>query len=64
MARDAMGKIREARELDKMADGLRKRDPSSATQFDNLAHGKRRSAIKQMKGAPKRRKKDRVTLSG
>lgn len=64
MARDAMGKIREAKELDKLADGLRKRDPSSASAFDSLAIKKRRSAVRQMRGAPKRKKRDRVTISG
>ena len=64
MARDAMGKVREARELDRIADGLRKRDPGSASAFSGLAIKKRKSAIKQMRGAPKRRKRDRVTISG
>ncbi len=64
MARDAMGKIREARELDKLADGLRKRDPASASAFDNLAIKKRKSAIRQMRGAPKKKRGERLTISG
>lgn len=64
MAREAMGKIREAKELDKIADGLRKRDPTSAAAFDSLAIKKRRSAIKQMRRAPKGKKRDRLTISG
>lgn len=59
-----MGKIREAKELDKTADGLRKRDAGAAASFDRLAAKKRRSAIKQMQGAPKRKKKDKLTISG
>lgn len=64
MARDAMGKIREASELDKKADGLRKRDAQAASQFDMLAHKKRMSAIKQMRGAPRKKRGDKLTISG
>lgn len=53
MGRDAMSKFAEAKELDKQADSLRKRDPAAAVQMDNLARSKRRSAIKQMRRRPK-----------
>lgn len=52
MGRDAMSKFAEAKELDKQADGLRKRDPGAAVSMDNLARAKRRSAIKQMRRKP------------
>lgn len=64
MARDALGKLSEASSLNKEADKLRKRDPAIAVALDSLASAKRRSAIKQMRHHPKRKKRDRVTLSG
>lgn len=53
MGRDAMSKFVEAKELDKQADALRKRDPVAAVAMDSLARTKRRSAIKQMRRRPK-----------
>lgn len=52
MGRTAMSKFREAKELDKQADGLRKRDAESAIAIDALAHAKRKSAIRQMRRKP------------
>jgi hypothetical protein len=54
MGRDAMSKFSEAKELDKQADALRKRDPGAAVSMDNLARRKRRQAIRQMNRRPKR----------
>lgn len=57
MARDAMGKLREADELNKTATKIRKRDPASADELDRLARNKRKSAIKQMNRKPGARRK-------
>lgn len=54
MGRDAMSKFAEAKELDRQADALRKRDPGAAVSMDNLARSKRRMAIRQMRRRPKR----------
>ena len=54
MGRDAMSKFAEAKELDRQADSLRKRDPGAAVAMDNLARGKRRMAIRQMRRRPRR----------
>lgn len=56
MARDALGKLQEARELDALADGLQKRDPGAARRIQMLANKKRQTAIKQMGRRPKRKK--------
>ena len=64
MARDALGKLQEASTLNKEADKLRKRDPGYALALDNLATTKRRSAIKQMRRRPGRKKSGRLTISG
>lgn len=56
MSRTAMGKLGEADELNKTATKIRKRDPESARALDDLARGKRKSAIRQMKRRPKARK--------
>lgn len=55
MARDAMGRLAEADELNKIASRIRKRDPNNARKLDNLASSKRNSAIKQLGRRPKRR---------
>lgn len=55
MARDAMGKLAEADELDKTAARIIKKDPLSARELKVLARGKRRSAIKQLRTRPKRK---------
>lgn len=62
MARDALGKLQEASTLNKEADKLRKRDPGSALALDSLAQAKRRSAIKQMRRRPNRKRASRITL--
>lgn len=55
VARDALGKLQEAKALDALADGLRKRDPAAAGQLDAAAKAKRRSAVKQLRRRPKPR---------
>lgn len=55
MGRSALSKLADADELSKRATGLRKRDPESARELDNLARSKRKSAIKQLKRRPKKR---------
>ena len=55
MGRTARSKLDEARQLDKDADALKKRDPEAASLMDGLARTKRRSAIRQMKRRPKRK---------
>lgn len=63
MARDALGKLQEASVLDKEAAKLKAKDPVSASELQNLARLKRKSAIKQMRRRPKRRKSaDRTVL--
>lgn len=54
MARDALGKLKEASDLDKEATKLRKRDPGAARALDSIAHGKRMSAIKQFRRRPRK----------
>lgn len=49
MARDALGKLAEADELDGRAAKLMKKDPASARELKQLARGKRKSAIKQLR---------------
>ena len=62
MARDAMGKLHEADQLNKTANKIRKRDPVNAGKLDNLASRKRNSAIKQMSHHPTRKKKSSIVL--
>ena len=47
-----MSKLIEARELDKLADGIRKRDPVNASRMDTAAKRKRSSAVKQLGRRP------------
>jgi len=56
MARDAMGKLAEADQLNKTATKIKKRDPVNALKLDSLASKKRASAIRQMTRRPKRRR--------
>lgn len=63
MGRNAMSKLAEADDLNKTATRIRKRDPDNARALDDLAHSKRRSAIRQMKRRPKRGKSTRLTLA-
>ena len=56
MARDALGKLGEADELDKIAAKLIKKDAASARDLKSLARGKRKSAIKQLRRKPSGRK--------
>jgi len=62
MARDALGKLNEADQLNKTANRIRKRDPVNAGKLDNLAGKKRNSAIKQMSRHPSRKKKSGIVL--
>ena len=62
MGRTARSKLDEARQLDKDADTLKKRDPEAASLMDGLARAKRRSAIRQMKRRPKRKASSRQVL--
>lgn len=62
MGRDAMSKFAEAKELDKQADVLRKRDPANAVKMDGLARKKRGQAIKQMSKRVGKRKNTRLVL--
>jgi hypothetical protein len=52
MGRDAISKLIEAKELDKLADGIRKRDPVNASRMDAAAKRKRASAVKQLARRP------------
>lgn len=54
MARTALGRLQEARELDKIADGLKKRDPSNARRIQEKANALRSSAVKQLGRKPKK----------
>lgn len=62
MSKTAIGKLDEADGLNKTATKIRKRDPESARQLDDLARGKRKSAIRQLKRRPKRSRRARVVL--
>lgn len=61
MGRSAQSKLIEADDLNKTANKIRKKDPESARQLDDLARGKRKSAIKQMKRRPKTKSKHMIT---
>lgn len=54
MGKSAISKLEDANSLNKEAQKIRKRDPESARSLDDLARGKRKAAIKQMKRRPKR----------
>lgn len=60
MGRSAMSKLADAAELDKQSDKLKKRDPESARQLEEMARSKRRRAIRQMKQRPRKRKESLV----
>ena len=63
MSRTALGKLAEADDLNRTATKIKKRDPESARQLDDLARMKRRSAIKQMKRHPNRgARRDKAVL--
>lgn len=55
MARDAIGRLKEAKDLDKMAREMMKKDPSNAAKLEKAAQSKRSSAVKQLTRKPKRR---------
>jgi len=55
MGRTAMSKLEQAGDLNKTAANIRKRDPESARELDNLARLKRKAAIKQLKKRPNKR---------
>lgn len=56
MGRSALSKLEDANLLSREATKLKKKDPVSARELDDLARSKRKSAIKQMKRRPKARK--------
>ncbi|MBA7687210.1 hypothetical protein ES703_95671 [subsurface metagenome] len=58
MGRSALSKLREADEMSKEADKIRKRDPGNASSLDDVASKKRSQAIKQWRRHP-RRKQDK-----
>ncbi len=55
MARDALGRLQEARELDKIADSIKARDPQNARRIQAAANKKRASAAKQLTRKPKKK---------
>lgn len=55
MGRSATSKLAEANDLSREAGKLKRKDPESARLLEELAHSKRKSAIKQLKRRPKRR---------
>lgn len=60
MGRTAESKLERAESFDKTATKISKRDPESARELRNLARTTRKSAIKQLKRRPKRRKSSEV----
>lgn len=56
MGRSALSKLADADDLNKSATRIRKRDPENARALDDLARSKRKSAIKQMRRRPKRKR--------
>lgn len=55
MARTALGRLGEAKELDKLADGLKKRDPTNSRRIQEQANRLRNSAVRQLARKPKKR---------
>lgn len=62
MARTAIGRLGEAKELDKLADSLKTRDPASSRAIQEKANALRRSAIKQLGRKPKKKSRGDMTL--
>jgi len=60
--RTALDKLKQASELDKLADGLKKRDPSTSSAIQDEANKKRKSAVKQMKKRPKKSDKKSAVI--
>lgn len=56
MGRSALSKLGDADELSRQATKIKKKDPESARELDSLARLKRKSAIRQMKRRPKKRR--------
>lgn len=56
MGRSALSKLTDANELSREATKLKKKDPVSSRELEDLARSKRKSAIKQMKRRPKIRR--------
>jgi len=54
MARDAIGKLAESDALHAHAVRIKKRDPSGAAALEALASKKVRSAVKQLRGKPRK----------
>ena len=62
MGRSAEAKLERADGLNKTAAKIRKKDPESARELDDLARVQRRSAIKQLKRRPKRKRPNKLVL--
>lgn len=56
MGRTALSKLLGAKELDKMADALKTRDPEASRQLADEANKVRKRAIRQMRRRPKKSK--------
>lgn len=64
MGKSADSKLEHADRLNKTASSIRKKDPESARELDDLARVQRKAAIKQLKRRPKRKKTgDRLVIS-
>jgi len=62
MGKTAESKLERADFLNKTASKIRKKDPENARSLDDLARITRKSAIKQLKSRPKRRKTNQVVI--
>jgi len=56
VARTAIGRLSEAKELDKIADGLKVRDPANSRKIQEKANALRNSAVRQLGRKPKKKK--------
>lgn len=64
MGKSAESKLERADYLDKTAGRLLKRDPESARSLHDLARSSRKSAIRQLKRRPKKRKTSEARVLG
>lgn len=55
MARTALGRLKEAKELDALSDSLKKRDPTNSDKIQTQANRLRASAVRQLAKRPKRK---------
>ena len=61
MARDALGRLKEAKELDRMARDMARSDPGNSKRLHDAARAKRTSAVKQLTRRPKKRTNADIT---